>query len=133
MYIHTLNSTQRFATHVINPIIHLLQMHETHIHHSFFLLHFLTKLSHSHLYFSPSNLLSSEVVTSLNTIETTHIDCVLLLSFYIIKILKIILPDPSYFILSQCQPPISILFSTFRDAPLVPLTSYFSVPSVALP
>ena len=37
--------------------------------------------------------------------------CNLFLSIYIIQIFKIILPDPSHFIPSLCQPPISILYS----------------------
>ena len=69
------------------------------------------ELGHSHLNFSSSNWLSSEVVTSSNSFKATHVDCKLFLSIYIIQIFKILLPNPSHLILSLCLPPISILLS----------------------
>ena len=46
------------------------------------------ELAHSHLNLSSSNWLSSEVVTSLNPIKATHVDCNLFQSIYILQIFK---------------------------------------------
>ena len=47
----------------------------------------------------------------MNSIKATHVDCNIFLSIYIIQVYKIIFPNPSHFMLSLCQPPISILYS----------------------
>ena len=58
-----------------------------------------------------SNWFSSKTVSSLNPIITTHVDFNFFLSIYIIKTFKIFFPNPSHLNLSECQPPIPILYS----------------------
>ena len=60
---------------------------------------------------SSPNQLSSKLVVFLNPIKVTHVNCNLSLGIYILKILKILLPNPLYFNLFYCQPPISIFYS----------------------
>ena len=69
------------------------------------------KLPHSYLNLRSPDRLSSEVVAFSNLIKATHVNCNLFLGIFIIKVLKILLPSPSHFNLSQCQPPISLLYS----------------------
>ena len=58
------------------------------------------KVPHSHLYFSSPNRFSSEVV-NLSELHQSH-KCGMQPPFEYPYILKIILPNPSYFIFSQC-------------------------------
>ena len=69
------------------------------------------ELAHSHINLRCSSWLSSEVVFFHNPIKVTHVDCNLFLGICIIQIFSMFFPDPSQFILSRCQPPISSFFS----------------------
>ena len=88
---------------------------------------------HSHLKLSSSNWLSSVVVTSTNPIKATHVDCNLLLSIYIIQVLKIFLPDLSHFVLPLYQPPISIILMFFLLQLLPFLILHYSLPFKTFP
>ena len=75
------------------------------------------KLPHSYHNLSFLSWVSSTEIASLNPIKATHVDCNLFLGIYIIKLLKILLPNPSHFNLPSANLPfpslILLYFSIF--------------------
>ena len=83
------------------------------------------QLPHSCLYFISPNWLSSEVVTSLNTINATYVDFNLFLPLFYKDHQQ---NNPLQFFLSQYQPPISILYIFYNSPPFLLLISFQKEP-----